>query len=453
MVVEGPLFIEISGRWEHCYCAIEQQDGSTAAPEFLAYERARLDLPPSLSNRSSIIVNFTITRGDCSAASTTVSMAVLSKLMRNKAVPASPSFFNVKVRELDESTTTYRFVTNSEEDRVRWIEAIRIHAKTRGGAEPRWATVPSPAQYATTASPGHAAMLISRVPTSVMRSPPRRESPSKSKDQQERDRADRRRRQKDLFEHEPTPDDVLAPTTALEANAAFDMDLDAEEDSESRILGTLKVANVVRFFQVISVFPFAAVLLALKASNWSVYFMRSLIFARLMNGLIFYAVPVVLVDVVMQRFCDDSWVQRVTVGLHVLAMTALVLYAALGELWAVMFTARVVYGTFSFKVSPCLRLSLHHYHVHLSNSRSFTNGTPTYPPTHNSPPGPCAQRWQTCCSSSVCCSTGCSAARWCCPAESSASCPPPPTSPQCRPTCPTPSTSGRPWRSCCGMCL
>lgn len=364
---EGPLYAELGGRWEHCYAVVApSSDGG--GPTLQVFERQRTDVLPSSANRGSIIAYFSIDRGACEAKTTTLSLAALSKLLRTKSVPASPCFFNVKVIDLqDDSVTTYRFCTSSETDRSRWTDFIKAASKLKSTESPsRWGNTsltgssPQEKQYAKSPGAYHAAILASRIPNSIMRGA--NKSPPQQKD---KERAEYRRRQNELYVHEPTPDDlyVAPPMADQEDKKGADMegmvaDNGADED-ELRIFGIIKASTALRFFQVISVFPFATVLLTLKVQSKSSYgFTRSLIFIRICNILIFFAIPVILVDLVLQNFYKDSWVQRLTIGIYVLTMCLVVSYVAFGKLWTIAKSGGIEDGTFSFKPARKVRWTL-----------------------------------------------------------------------------------------------
>jgi len=349
--MEGVLYVEVHGTWEQTWAEVGL-DQSGGPPLLKVCERLRSELPATKANSAQVIAQLTLLPGQVEVKVSSVSLATMSKLLKTKAVPATPVFFSVKVYEDagDSSATTYRFCCASDEQRRQWMDTLKRLVKVKSSG------VTARARHVTSGA-NFPALISARPGQPLMSSPPKMSS-----SERERLRAAKaaRREGAELYEHEAHPDDVLASgggEAGGKVTAAAPEEDEGDEEGDSPVCGILKVSTAWRFFQCLSAFPFAIVLQALKAPQFKslLFLTRSLVFIRTMNGALFFGIPIVFVDVVLQRFSSSSWVQRLTIGLYCLALLVPVLYIVASKLSAANSPSGLEDGTFSFKPSRRVR--------------------------------------------------------------------------------------------------
>ena len=90
--------MEVHGTWEQTWAEVGvDQSGGPPALKFC--ERLRSELPATKANSAQVIAQLTLLPGQVEVKVSSVSLATMSKLLKTKAVPATPVFFSVKVYE------------------------------------------------------------------------------------------------------------------------------------------------------------------------------------------------------------------------------------------------------------------------------------------------------------------------------------------------------------------
>ena len=351
-MTESVLWVEIGGQWEQCYARLGGV-GDDTGRLFRVHERVRPDLPASAANSSTVVAHFEVDRGACEVRTTTISMAAMSKLLKSKAIPPAPCFFNVRVESMQESnsSTTYRFCAASEQERSVWMDAINALCNDGKPGRSPLRSPSQPLQRIKTHGGGGVKILSSR-PLNVIhgKSPPKQTRRTDPKDGHE------------LFDLDPRPDDLLSPDGVARKSQRDEMEElgkdDGSDDTKLRLCGSIKMPSAVYLLLCGAAYPLVLVLLAFKvAQNKSLQFMRSLWFVWPVNGAIAYGVPIVIVDVVLQNYSlKREWVLRLSIGLYCVAVAAFATHmgyvnlSARGGLGAE--------GTFSFKPSLRVRWNL-----------------------------------------------------------------------------------------------
>lgn len=363
---EAAIWIEIGGQWEQCYARL---GGSDDSPKLLrVWERIRPELPASVSNCASVVAHFDVEKGYCEVRATTVSMAQLSRLLKLKLVPPTPCFFNVKILDASRvQSTTYRFCSSSDEERSMWIHAMNRLCND-GKLSKSSSRGPLQRVKSSTGMP----KILSSRPQALVSSPTQRNKERMSprvKDSQE------------LYEHEMKPEDLMSPNGVYDkmrvrtrggkgrggnnsSSGGAPSELDPDDLEEIEDAGTdelqprlcgFTMPTAVHLLLCASAYPLALLLLVFKMTqSKNLQFLRNVWVVWIVNGSIAYALPIVLVDVVLQGFPRDQLVERLTVGLYCAALASVPCYLCFSKLVG----GGLEEGTFSFKPSQSVRWTL-----------------------------------------------------------------------------------------------
>jgi len=357
--MERVLWIDIGGQWEQIYAKLTGPSDEPARL-FRVFERKRMDLPASLSNCSTVIAHFSVERGFCEVRKTTISMAAMSRLLKSKVIPPAPHFFNVVTSSVDEfaaqtgNSTTYRFCAPSEQERSMWMDAI--NALCNNG-KPSKALPRSPLQRIKSYPGGASPKILSTRPHHIIHTSSAGQRLG-GKPKQAAVDVDG----KELYSHDPRPEDLQSPNGVAsnkDPGLMEEIKEDGADETTLRLCGSIKMPTPIYFLLCIAAYPLSIIFLIFKVTqNKNLQFMRSLWFVWPVNGAIAYGLPIVLVDVVLQKFVKQEWVLRLTMGLYCAFVTSFASYLSYCNLNFKRGVGLGAEGTFSFKPSLRVRWNL-----------------------------------------------------------------------------------------------